>query len=29
MKLAQPDQPATWRATWLAQAQTHPYTALG
>ncbi len=29
MELAQHEQPATWRATWIAQAQTHPYTALG
>lgn len=29
MELAQHEQPVTWRATWIAQAQTHPYTTLG
>lgn len=29
MELAHNDAPATWRATWMQQAQTHPTTALG
>ncbi|MCL5059662.1 MAG: ZIP family metal transporter, partial [Candidatus Thermoplasmatota archaeon] len=29
MELAQREQTATWRATWLAQAHAHPYTSVG
>ena len=29
MELAQENQTASWRTTWLAQAHTHPYTTLG
>jgi len=29
MELAHRDQPATWRATWWAQAHSHPYTSAG
>jgi zinc transporter, ZIP family len=29
MELAQQDQTANWRATWLAQAHAHPYTSVG
>ena len=29
MDLVQPEQTATWRATWLAQAHTHPYITAG
>lgn len=29
MDLAQPEQTATWHATWLAQAHTHPYITAG
>jgi ZIP family zinc transporter len=29
MELAHTEQPASWRATWLAQAHAHPWTSVG
>lgn len=29
MELAHAEQPTTWRATWLAQTQSHPWTSAG